>query len=331
MNGTRLAATATVFGLFGVAATGLAFAHPSKSATLSVDGRVEEVATTAGTVRALLQSRNIRVGPRDEVDPGLDDVIYAQERILVRRAWHLAVSADGVTKSTWTTADTVGAALGKMELKVGLYDKVSQPLTAGRKDMTVVIKRGKARDKTLTVTLAKPVKQVRDNSMTQGTTRVLKTGRAGTEQARLTLVYVDGKIDQVKVLSRRVTVKPVTEVVAIGTTAVTASPASPASSSAASPGSSAAAPGQSSGSATAVAGTMSAAWAKVGYCETGNNPTIVAGQFYGMYMMTQDAWRIAGGMGLPQQHSAAEQTMRAQILYNKLGSGPWPVCGKYLP
>ncbi|MGZ4617733.1 MAG: ubiquitin-like domain-containing protein [Frankiaceae bacterium] len=330
MNGTRLAATATVFGLFGVAATGLAFAHPSKSATLSVDGRVEEVATTAGTVRALLKSRNIHVGSRDEVDPGLDDVIYAQERILVRRAWHLAVSADGVTKSTWTTADTVGAALGEMELKVGPYDKVSQPLTAGHKNMTVVIKRGKARDQTLTVTLAKPVKQVRDNSMTQGTTRVLKAGRAGTEQARLTRVYVDGKIDHVKVLGRRVTVKPVTEVVAIGTKAVAPPPSSPASP-AASPASSAAASSQSSGPATAVPATMGSAWAKVGYCETGNNPTIVAGQFYGMYMMTQDAWRIAGGTGLPHQHSAAEQTMRAQILYNKLGSGPWPVCGKYLP
>ena len=76
---------------------------------------------------------------------------------------------------------------------------------------------------------------------------------------------------------------------------------------------------------------MSAAWAKVGYCETGNNPSIVAGQFYGMYMMTLDAWHAAGGAGLPNQASAGEQTMRAQILYNQLGNRPWPVCGRYLP
>jgi len=76
---------------------------------------------------------------------------------------------------------------------------------------------------------------------------------------------------------------------------------------------------------------MSAAWAKVGYCETGNNPTIVAGQYYGMYMMTLDAWHIAGGQGTPDQASAGQQTMRAQILYNMLGRHPWPVCGKFLP
>ena len=46
---------------------------------------------------------------------------------------------------------------------------------------------------------------------------MLKAGRDGTEQARVTLVYLDGKIDHVKVLSRKVTVKPVGEVVAVGT------------------------------------------------------------------------------------------------------------------
>lgn len=330
MNGTRLAATATVFGLVGVAATGLAFAHPLKRATLAVDGRVEDVSTKAGTVRALLKSRHIHVGPRDEVDPGLDHVIYPQERIELRHAWHLAVRADGVTRSTWTTANTVGTALEGMELKVGPHDRVSVPLTAGHKDMTVVIKRAEATYRTVTVTLAKPVRHVRDSSMTRGTTRVLKAGRAGAEQARLTLVHIDGKIDHVEVLSRRVTVKPVTEVLAVGTKALTTpASASPAASSKRSPG---AAASRSSGPSAAVTDSMSAAWSKVGYCETGNNPTIVAGQFYGMYMMTKDAWRIAGGVGLPHQHSAAEQTMRAQILYNQLGSAPWPVCGRrYLP
>ena len=76
---------------------------------------------------------------------------------------------------------------------------------------------------------------------------------------------------------------------------------------------------------------MSGAWAQVAQCETGGNPSIVAGQFYGMYMMTLDAWHAAGGTGLPSQASAAEQTARAQALYNQLGSKPWPVCGKYLP
>jgi len=62
MKGTRIAATLTVVGLFGVAATGLAFAHPSLPTTLTVDGHVENVSTTAGTVKALLESRHIAMG-----------------------------------------------------------------------------------------------------------------------------------------------------------------------------------------------------------------------------------------------------------------------------
>ena len=316
MKGTRIAATLTVVGLFGVAATGLAFAHPSLPTTLTVDGHVENVSTTAGTVKALLESRHIAMGPRAEVSPGLDNVIYAHENIQVHHAWHIAVRADGATKSVWTTADTVGAALKRMGVEVGPYDKVSVPLTSGHKDTTVVVKRGTAKTVTQTVTLAKKVKKVPDASMTQGTTEVRKAGRDGTEQSRVTLVYLDRKIDHVKVLSRKVTVKPVGEVVAVGTQP----PPAPAP-----------APAAPSGPSVAVPGTMSAAWAKVAYCETGGNPSIVAGQFYGMYMMTLDAWHAGGGTGLPNQASAAEQTMRAQNLYNQLGSGPWPVCGKYLP
>ncbi|MGZ4666497.1 MAG: transglycosylase family protein [Frankiaceae bacterium] len=83
--------------------------------------------------------------------------------------------------------------------------------------------------------------------------------------------------------------------------------------------------------APAASAGMSSTWAQVAQCETGGNPGIVAGQFYGMYMMTLDAWHAAGGTGLPSQASASEQTARAQTLYNQLGSKPWPVCGKYLP
>ena len=325
MNGTRIAATVTVLGLFGVAATGLAFAHPASPVLLTVDGRAEQTSTTARTVRALLDSRHVEVGPRDEVDPGLDNVIYARERIEVRHAWHITVRADGATRSRWTTADTVRAALADMGIRIGAYDTVSVPLDRGHRDVVVVVKRGNAKYQTADTTLAKPVTKVQDPSMPRGTTRVIKAGRPGSEQSRIAMVYVDGKLDHVTVLSRKVTVKPVSETVAVGTRQPPPSPSRPAA-----PGSAAPAAAPSAPSAT-VSGGMSAAWAKVGYCETGNNPTIVAGQFYGMYMMTLDAWQIAGGHGSPNQASAGEQTMRAQILYNMLGRHPWPVCGKYLP
>jgi Transglycosylase-like domain len=72
-------------------------------------------------------------------------------------------------------------------------------------------------------------------------------------------------------------------------------------------------------------------WRALARCESGGNPRAVnpAG-YYGLYQFTRSTWRSVGGSGLPSRASAGEQTRRAQILYRRAGSGPWPVCGRKL-
>jgi resuscitation-promoting factor RpfB len=73
-------------------------------------------------------------------------------------------------------------------------------------------------------------------------------------------------------------------------------------------------------------------WAALANCESGGNPQAYnsAGPFYGLYQFMESTWHAVGGVGLPTQASASEQTYRAQILYNRSGAGQWPVCGHYL-
>lgn len=73
-------------------------------------------------------------------------------------------------------------------------------------------------------------------------------------------------------------------------------------------------------------------WSALAACESGGNPGIVSanGMYHGLYQFDVQTWRSVGGSGLPSQASAAEQTKRAQILYNQRGSSPWPVCGSRL-
>jgi hypothetical protein len=72
-------------------------------------------------------------------------------------------------------------------------------------------------------------------------------------------------------------------------------------------------------------------WAALARCESGGNPHAVnpAG-YYGLYQFSRGTWRSVGGRGLPSHASSHEQTLRAQILYRRSGSGPWPVCGHHL-
>jgi uncharacterized protein YabE (DUF348 family) len=72
-------------------------------------------------------------------------------------------------------------------------------------------------------------------------------------------------------------------------------------------------------------------WSALARCESGGNPRAVnpAG-YYGLYQFSVSTWRSVGGSGLPHHASPAEQTKRAQKLYQRSGRSPWPHCGRYL-
>jgi peptidoglycan hydrolase-like protein with peptidoglycan-binding domain len=72
-------------------------------------------------------------------------------------------------------------------------------------------------------------------------------------------------------------------------------------------------------------------WRALARCESGGRPTAVnpAG-YYGLYQFNLGTWRSVGGSGYPHRASSAEQLYRAQVLYQRRGSRPWPVCGRLL-
>jgi hypothetical protein len=65
-------------------------------------------------------------------------------------------------------------------------------------------------------------------------------------------------------------------------------------------------------------------------CESGGNPSAVGGggSFRGKYQFDYSTWASVGGSGDPAAAPEAEQDMRAQMLYERSGSSPWPVCGQ---
>jgi hypothetical protein len=72
-------------------------------------------------------------------------------------------------------------------------------------------------------------------------------------------------------------------------------------------------------------------WAALARCESSGNPRAVnpAG-YYGLYQFSRSTWRSVGGSGLPSRASKGEQTRRAQTLFRRSGSSPWPHCGPRL-
>jgi hypothetical protein len=105
-----------------------------------------------------------------------------------------------------------------------------------------------------------------------------------------------------------------------------AAPAAPAAAPAPAPsGAPSAPPGQGNPSAA-----ESATLAKIRWCESRNNYSIVSasGRYRGAYQFDRTTWGGVGGSGDPAAASPAEQDYRALLLLRMRGTRPWPRCGR---
>ena len=131
----------------------------------------------------------------------------------------------------------------------------------------------------------------------------LRKGRPGLKVVQIAFVRRKGK--KVKaVISQKVKRKPVARILAVGP--------------------------QSGGGGSAARLN----WSGLANCESNNNPKAVnpAG-YYGLYQFSMASWASVGGQGRPSDATPAEQTYRAQLLYNKVNGrwqGQWPNCGRFL-
>ena len=272
---------------------------------LTIDGQSRRVWTTARSVdealmmfgiraegAAVSASRSARIAPG-----GID--------LNVRMPHDLTFLADGKRSELTTNAATVLEALAE----VGITMRPSDQLNAGLMDVPSdeqVLAVTRVDRKLVTQEIAVPFKTIRKTSanLFKDETRIVKKGKVGVRERTWERTFLDGKLNARRALSDRIAVRPVTQVVLVGTKAR--------------PQHDPAADGLN--------------WAALAKCESGGNPKAYnpAGPYYGLYQFSASTWHSVGGTGLPSDHAAGEQTYRAQILYRRSGAGQWPVCGKYL-
>lgn len=332
-----------------------------RDVTLRVDGVDRTVHTRADDVRGVLASAGLKVGARDALYPGLDAEVRQGDTIELDRARKLTVTIDGHPRQLWVTASTVAEALDRLAVDAGRVklsasrssrlpldgaalriatekqvtlradgrtrtlntyaatvgellaqqnvtldtdDRVSPaPATALAGAPAIVVQRISVRSAVETVTVAAPVTTRKDATMAAGTRKVLSAGQAGRAREVVRYVYHDGKLKTRQVLAKTVLSVAEPRVVARGTKAVSY----PAS------------------------GT-GLNWAALAQCESGGRTNAVSagGTYYGLYQFSVGTWQAMGGIGLPSQASASEQTYRANKLYQASGAGQWPVCGSRL-
>ena len=97
--------------LVAVVGTTVGYAALSKTVTLHLDDRTEQVSAMGGTVGDVLAAQDITVGPHDVVAPSLDQPVSDGGAITVRFGRPFKVDVDGKTTKYWVTATSVRGAL----------------------------------------------------------------------------------------------------------------------------------------------------------------------------------------------------------------------------
>jgi uncharacterized protein YabE (DUF348 family) len=138
--------------VLAVAATGVGYAAMSKTVTLSIDGRTQQVKTFGNNVGDVLKDQDISLTGHDAVAPGPTSAVADGQTISVKYGRPLDVRVDGRKNRYWVTATDVASALDQLGLRFGggADLSVSRGSSIGRSGMSLAVVTPKA----ITVKLA---------------------------------------------------------------------------------------------------------------------------------------------------------------------------------
>ena len=299
--------------------------------TLTVDGEERTYWTTATTVGAALKELDIRGGSDAELSASRSQTIGRKGlEMSVNTPKDVTFVVAGKKSTETVTAGTVEDALEEAKIAFDSNDKLKPGSDASIKDgMTVTLDRIQRKTETRTRSIPFETTEKKDSSLTKGTTRVEREGKAGSEKVTVRVTYKNGKAVYTKETGNEVTAKPVSKVVRVGTKA---KPTSTPSSSSSSSSTSSSGGGSDSGS-TSSAGlntSNAAMWDRIAECESGGNWSINTGNgYYGGLQFDIRTWLGAGGGDFAQRAdlaSRAEQITVANRVYADRGLQPWG-CG----
>lgn len=305
----------------------------ARQVDVTVDGSSRTVWTTSEDVAGLLGQLGVSDQAYVSMSP-LSPLPLTGASVTVRSPKTVTLLADGTSQQLTTTATTVGQALAAADVGYVSGDQVSVPLSspvvAGATYRLVRVEVAQLVQQT---PLVAQVTWVKRANLPSGSSELITSGANGVRQRTLRVRYQDGVAVASTVLSDTVLSAPVRWVIAVGT--------GPGGGSGGATGS-----GSGYGSvgipgvtylttfvpATGKVVGRAPNFAALAMCETHARPRAVSptGKYRGMYQFDLRTWHGVGGVGDPIDATPAEQTYRAQLLYDNRGRAPWPYCGRFL-
>lgn len=272
---------------------------------LTLDGRRQEVWTTAHTVAGALEQLGVRAEGARLSASRSQRIGRAGLALDVRTERAVTVMADGRARTVRTNAATVREAVAEAGITLRGEDTLSVPADSFPRDgQTVTVLRVSGRRVVYDEPIPYAVERTADPTLLRGIEVVARPGRPGVRRTVSYVRIVNGVRQRPRPVGTEVVQAPLSQVVRVGTKPRPAS----------------------------VHGADDLDWHALALCESGGRPDAVdpSGTYGGLYQFDTRTWHSLGGTGRPQDASAQEQTYRAKKLYVRRGASPWPHCGARL-
>ncbi|WP_342437848.1 ubiquitin-like domain-containing protein [Paenibacillus sp. FSL L8-0436] len=189
-----------------------------KEIFLVIDGKAQTLETREALLSDVLAKEQISLQPHDELSIGLSDEIQDGDRVVINRAQKFSLTADGATKTLYTTEDTIGDAISKLGLSLESSDKIYPSLdTTVSAGMEIKIVRINKQIVERKQNLPFQVIKTSDPSLTKGNVKVAQLGAPGVMVQHIEKVYQDGELVSMRMIGKEVQTVTKHKIVYVGT------------------------------------------------------------------------------------------------------------------
>ncbi|MCL6605995.1 MAG: ubiquitin-like domain-containing protein [Paenibacillus sp.] len=190
----------------------------SKQFVLVIDGQVQALETRESLLGDVLAKEQISLQPHDQISLGLSDKLEDGDRVVITRAKQFSLTADGETKTLYTTEGTIAQTINKLGIELKGSDKIFPSLdTTVAANMEIKIVRINKQTVERTESLPFRIIKTADPSLTKGTVRVAQAGKPGVMIQYIEKVYQDGELASMRMIGKEVQTVTKDKIIAVGT------------------------------------------------------------------------------------------------------------------
>lgn len=172
----------------------------------------------AGTVADFLSENGITLNEDLLLNVSEDEIVSDGMLIRLQNAYHITVTADGVSNALTTGDGTVRDALNILGISLGENDETEPAVDTALSDgLEIKVHRVEYATRTVTKTVAFDKKTVKSSDMFKGDSKVTQQGENGSKEVTYRDKVVDGKVASSKVEKETVIKEAVTQITTVGT------------------------------------------------------------------------------------------------------------------